>query len=146
MKPVEDDTLRNRSVAVAVTHDHTHVWLMNDESTVPIAIIHRVEGDHVHVRSAQAHHGHASENSETAYFADVAREIERASSVLLLGHGTGKANAAERFSHYLRDHHKSLAIKVMASETVNLPALSNGEIVHEAHRLWKAMTLRSSLG
>jgi hypothetical protein len=145
MNPVEDGTVENRSIAVAVTHDHAHVWLMNEDSATPISVIHRVEGDHVHVRGAQAHHGHAAENGETDYFADVAREIERASSILLLGHGTGKANAAGRFSQYLRDHHKTLAIKVMASETVNLPALSNGEIVHEAHRLWRAMTLRSSL-
>ena len=133
---------RKERVIEAINGSH-HRILLNDESTAPIAIVRRAEPENIHVRSAQAHHGHASENGEVNYFADLSTHIQNASSVLLLGHGTGKANAAERFSHYLRDHQKPIAIKVLALETVNLPALSNGEIVHEAHRKWRELVSRS---
>lgn len=133
---------REERVVEPINGSH-HRILLNDESTAPIAIVRRAEPENIHVRSAQDHHGHASENGEVNYFADLSTHIQNASSVLLLGHGTGKANAAERFSHYLRDHQKAIAIKVLALETVNLPALSNGEIVHEAHRKWRELVSRS---
>lgn len=137
------EAISNRSVVVAVTHDNARVWLLNEDSSAPVHVIERVESEHMHVRSAQVHHGHATENGEVAFFAEIADVIRDASSIILLGHGTGKANAAERFSHYLRDHAKPVAIKVMAVEVVNLPALGNAEILSEAHRRWKILTSRS---
>jgi hypothetical protein len=139
----EHQELRNRSIVVAVTHDNARLWLLNEETARPSLVIERREPENIHVRSAQVNHGHASENGEVGYFAEIAKEIRDASSILLLGHGTGKANAAERFAHYLRDHEKHTAMKVASIETINLPALSDGEIVNEAHRRWKVLTMRS---
>ena len=143
MASYEHQTLRNRSVVVAVTHDNARLWLLNEEAIKPSVVIERKELENIHVRGAQANHGHASENGEVGYFAEIAEEIRDASSILLLGHGTGKSNAAERFAHYLRDHEKKTALKVASVETLNLPALSEGEIVNEAHRRWKVLTMRS---
>lgn len=131
-----NEKFKNCSVVVAVTHDNARIWVMNVGSTFPMTLIERKEPAHVHVRSAQAHHGHASENGEINFFAEIAHGIQEASSILLVGHGTGKANAAERFSLYLRDHQKSLSIKVVGSEVLNLPALSDAEIASEAHHRW----------
>lgn len=135
--------LRNRSIVVAVTHDNARLWPLNGETIRSSLVIDRREPENIHVRGAQAQHGHASENGEEEYFAEIAEEIRDASSILLLGHGTGKANAAERFARYLRDHEKQTAIKVASIETLNLPALSEGEIMNEAHRRWKVLTMRS---
>ena len=139
----EHQKLRNRSIVVAVTHDNARLWPLNEETLKPSLVIERREPENIHVRGAQANHGHASENGEVGYFAEIAKEIRDASSILLLGHGTGKANAAERLVHYLRDHEKQTALKVASIETLNLPALSEGEIMSEAHRRWKALTMRS---
>lgn len=135
--------IHNRSVILAVTHDNARLWLSNEETMKPYSVIERRVPENIHVRGAQAQHGHASENGEVAYFAEIADVIRDASSILLLGHGTGKANAAERFAHHLRDHEKQTAIKVASIETLNLPALSEGEIMNEAHRRWKVLTMRS---
>jgi hypothetical protein len=143
MTSQEHQELRNRSIVVAVTHDNARLWLLNEEVMKPSVVIERREPEHIHVRGAQAHHGHASENGEMSFFAEIVEEIRDASSILLLGHGTGKANAAERFAHFLRDHEKQTAIKVASIETLNLPALTDGEIVNEAHRRWKVLTMRS---
>jgi hypothetical protein len=138
-----NENYKNCSVVVAVTHDNARIWVMNISSSIPMMLIERKEPEHIHVRSAQVHHGHASENGEINYFTEIAHAIQDASSILLVGHGTGKANAAERFAYYLRDHEKKIAIKVASIETLNLPALSEGEIMNEAQRRWNVLTMRS---
>lgn len=138
MNDVDVDQIRNRAVIVAITHDETRVWLLNDESQHPVCRITRDEHDHVHVRQAQAHHGHASEIGEVDYFHEVADILENVSTIVLLGHGTGKANAADRFEQHVKEHHKLVAMKIAVSSNVNIPAMGDADIVSRARRDWKA--------
>jgi stalled ribosome rescue protein Dom34 len=138
MNDVDVDQIRNRAVIVAITHDETRVWLLNDESQHPVCRITRVEYDHIHVRQGQAHHGHASEIGELEYFHQVAEILENVSTVILLGHGTGKANAADRFEQHVKEHHKLVAMKIAVSSNVNIPAMGDADIVSRARRDWKA--------
>ena len=52
---------REERVIEPIDGSHRRI-LLNDESTAPIAIVRRAEPENIHVRSAQDHHGHASEN------------------------------------------------------------------------------------
>lgn len=138
MNDVDIEQIRNRAVIVAITHDETRVWLLNDDSHHPLCRILRDEPEHVHVRQAQAHHGHASEIGEVEYFHEVANILECASTVVLLGHGTGKANAADRFAHHVNEHHKLVARKIAITSNVNISAMGDADIVTKARRDWKA--------
>jgi len=138
MNDVDIEQIRNRAVIVAITHDEARVWLLNDDSHHPLCRILRDEPEHVHVRQAQAHHGHASEIGEVDYFHEVANILECASTVVLLGHGTGKANAADRFAHHVNEHHKLVAKKIAFTSNVNIPAMGDADIVTKARRDWKA--------
>lgn len=130
--------LANKAVVAAMTHDETRLWLLNDESKGPIMRIVRNEPEHIHVRQAQAHHGHASEIGEINYFNEIADVLAHASSVVLMGHGTGKANAATRFEQHVTQHSKPLLSKIAVTGIINIPALGDAEIIHEARRQWKA--------
>ena len=138
VKNIDVEKLRDRAVVVAMTHDEARIWLLNDNSHQPQIRILRETPENVHVRQAQAHHGHASEIGEIDFFDDVADALSIVSSVILMGHGKGKANAAERFDRHLRDHHKSAASKIAVTGNINIPALGESEIMHEARRQWKA--------
>jgi hypothetical protein len=130
--------LLDRAVVVALTHDEARMWLLNDDSSNPVVRIKREEPEHVHVRQAQAHHGHASEIGESAYFAEIADALMNVSSIVLMGHGSGKANAATRFVHHVASHFKALSLKITVTGTINIPALGESEIIREARRQWKA--------
>lgn len=130
--------LTDRAVVVALTHDEARMWLLNDDSNEPIERIKREEPEHMHVRQTQAHHGHASEIGESAYFADIAEALKSSSSIVLMGHGSGKANAATRFEHHVAAHFKELSLKIAVTGTINIPALGESEIIREARRQWKA--------
>lgn len=130
--------LSDRAVVVVLTHDEARVWLLNDDSNEPVIRIVREEPEHVHVRQAQAHHGHASEVGEIAYFANIAETLKNASSIVLMGHGSGKANAATRFEHHVALHFKALSLKIAVTGIINIPAMGESEIIREARRQWKA--------
>jgi hypothetical protein len=136
MNDEDIEMMDEHAVIVVVTHDNTRMWLLNDVSEHPFMTVIRHEPPHVHVRSAQAHHGHASEIGEIPYFVDIASALEGATTIVLIGHGTGKANAAERFQTYVREHSKDVAAKISGLERVNIPALHDGEIVADARERW----------
>lgn len=127
-----------RAVVAVITHDETRVWLLNDESDQAIIHIKRGNAEHVHVRQAQFQHGHASEVGEVPYFNEIAEILDASSCVVLMGHGKGKANAAHRFETHLLRHSPSIAQKIAVTGTINLPALGDSQIIHEARRQWKA--------
>lgn len=138
MNNLDLEKLKDRAVVAAITHDEARIWLLNDDSPNPVLRIERTEPEHVHVRQAQAHHGHASEIGEINYFDDIADSLANVSTVVLMGHGRGKANAAERFAHHAKNHHKSLLLKIAVTGHINLPAMGDAEIITEARRRWKA--------
>lgn len=137
MNNLEVEKLKDRAVVVAVTHDDARIWLLNDESHHPVLRITRQEPEHLHVRQTQAHHGHVSEIGEVDYFDDIADSLSFVSSVVLMGHGTGIANAAHRFEEHVKEHHKSLMLKISVTGQINIPAMADAEIISEARRRWK---------
>ncbi len=128
--------LMNRALVAAVTHDNARIWLLNDGDDEPVCTVKRPQPDIHHVRSAQSHHGHASEISEVPYFNELAAVMSVASNVVLVGHGVGKANAVNRFLEHLEVHREALRNRIAATGQANIAALSGAEIVREARRKW----------
>lgn len=136
MSKTAEERLKDRALVAAVTHDLTRVWLLHEESTDPVLVIHRPGVVHMHARAGQERHGHAAETSETPYFLEVARVLGLGSNVPLLGHGTGRSNTMERFLLHLEKHHEPLLGRIVASGNVNIPALSDQQLVNDARHRW----------
>jgi hypothetical protein len=51
-----------------------------------------------------------------------------ANEIVLIGHGTGKSNAAEFLMTYLKTHHSAIAQRVRGVEMADLSALTDPEI------------------
>ncbi len=128
--------LRDRALVAAVTHDHTRIWLLNDGDENPVCEVRRHSPEIRHVRTAQSNHGHASEISEVPYFNELAAVMSVASSVVLVGHGVGKANAVNRFVAHLENHREALRDRIAAVGQANIAAMSGPEIVKAARDMW----------
>lgn len=136
MSQSDEHRLKDHALVAAVTHDVTRVWLLHEDSTEPVVVIHRPGVVHMHARAGQERHGHAVETSEAPYFMEVARVLGLGSNVLLLGHGTGRSNTMERFMEHLGVHDERLLGRIVASKNVNIPALSDQQLVDSARRRW----------
>lgn len=131
-----EERLKGHALVAAVTHDVTRVWLLHEESTEPVLVIRRPGVVHMHARAGQERHGHSAETSEAPYFDEMARVLGLGANVLLLGHGTGRSNTMEQFMKHLEQHHEPLLGRIVASGNVNIPALSNQQLVNDARHRW----------
>lgn len=129
--------IADRSLVAAITHDNTRIWLLNEDQEDPVVVVTRQEPDIRHVRQGQERHGHASEAAEVPYFAELASVLAVGSNVVLVGHGTGKANAMNRFVEYLALHHAQLHQRIAATGNANIAAMSGSQIIQDARVKWR---------
>lgn len=124
-------------VVVALTQDLARIWrhglekgMKSENLSAPDA-----NGLHRHVRQMQHHGGHTQDPAEQGFFDILAEKLRGSSEVLILGHGSGKANAMDRFFEYVGKHDPQLAKQIMGRVEADLNALSDDQILAKA-REW----------
>lgn len=129
------EKLKNHVLLSVIEHDHSRVWLVNDESTEPAVTVNRPGVRQMHVRSSQERHMHSTEAGEAEYFSTLASVLGVGSHVLLIGHGKGNGNMMNKFLTYL-EKNSSIHVPVTASGNADLSAMTNGELLKEARNRW----------
>lgn len=134
--------LVGHNLVAAVTHDDTRIWQLDEMGSEPSVSIKRVVPESVHVRQAQSHHMHSHEIGEAEYFEEIAKALAGGLKIIVVGHGTGKSNAAERFMKYLGERKSPLLPRIVSSETQNLPHMTNAQIISGVRHRWLGPGLR----
>lgn len=129
-------------VIAAVTRDYCDIWHVSENHVHEVMHLHRPdEGvEHHHVRQAQEHHGHRSDQGSNEYYKYLAAVLSSATDVMLVGHGSGKSSIVEEFAEYFSKHRPQDFKLVTEIRHVNLPALSGGELIQMAHE-WKKVQM-----
>ena len=81
-------------------------------------LIHRKEAHYVGERVPEEH----------TYYDEIAHDLAQAREIVLVGDATGTSSAVGFLSAYLKKHHPETFQRVIATETVDLSALSEAEI------------------
>jgi hypothetical protein len=68
------------------------------------------------------------------FYERVAQRLSNAPSILLLGDATGKSSAMRYMLEYLKQRHKEISNRVVATQDADLSAISLGEIEQIARR------------
>ena len=86
-------------------------------------------GFHHHlIHRKEAHYEGDHVPEESSFYEEVAKGLVHAEEIILVGHGTGKSNAAEFLANYLKAHHPTISQRVIVTETTDLSALTDPEI------------------
>lgn len=136
--------VEGKFVVAVVTRDHAEVWQAQPGEKVPLARIDRPEflGEDRHVRQAQAHHGHFVLEGVAEYFDRLATTLKGASDIVVVGHGSGKADMAASFVEHAKAKAPDVYARIAGTLHQNVAALTPGQIIAAA-RDWKAsQTLR----
>lgn len=129
--------ITGKLVVAAVTQHETRIWATDAlRGEKPEVVAHpSAENVHHHVRQAQASHGHDSNRFEDQYLTGIANALSDAGQILLVGHGKGKSNSMLRLIQHLERRQPKTAEKVVAALDVNVPALTEPQILAAA-REW----------
>lgn len=112
--------------------------------------------DHV-IRPYDPHHllHHVSHNDQAreqrqqtpedkAFYERIAQAVSPAGAVVVIGHGTGRSNAAQRLTEYLHKHHPDTFQKVACEAVANLSSLTAPQLLDLGRRALTAGTPPSS--
>ena len=92
-------------------------------------------GFHHHlIHRKEAHYKGDRVPEEDSYYEEIAMDLVRAEEIILMGHGTGKSSAVGFLTEYLKAHHPEEFQRIVATETVDLSALTEAQIEEVAKR------------
>jgi hypothetical protein len=86
------------------------------------------------IHRKEAHYRGERVPEEDSFYEEIAKDIKPANEIVLIGHATGKSNAAEVLKEYLKTHHSDISARVIATENADLSAVTEPEIEALAKR------------
>lgn len=123
-----------------MSHYHAVVWLDHHKATVwqftssaQSSTAVRAADQHQRVHSRKSTHGGHKTPADPQFFADIARALDGAHEILLMG----PAQAKQEFAVYLRDKHAPLGRAIVAVENADHP--SDAEVLAYARRHFTAL-------
>ena len=134
----ESNDIDGNFVVAVVTRDHAEVWRARPGEKEPVARVLRPEyrSEDTHVRQAQAQHGHFVLEGVPDYFGELATVLRGATEIVVVGHGSGKADFAEAFVKHARENHPAVFSRITGTLHDDVSRLTPGQVI--AHvREWK---------
>jgi hypothetical protein len=137
----QNSALENKASArllVAISQSEALVFRSDEKGTVP-EHLHPLDSHGglrqlKHTRGSSAG-AHAPEN--LTYYEAIAQKLVNAQEVLLMGNGKGASSAMNHFMDYLETHHKDTATHIVGALTVDLEALTEGQLLKEAREFYR---------
>jgi hypothetical protein len=80
------------------------------------------------IHRKEAHYKGERVPEEDTYYEGIAQDLAHAGEIVLIGHATGTSSAVAFLSAYLKSHHSETFQRIIATETVDLSALTEPEI------------------
>ncbi|MGC2060194.1 MAG: hypothetical protein WA653_18150 [Candidatus Sulfotelmatobacter sp.] len=80
------------------------------------------------IHRKEAHYRGERVPEEDSFYEEIAKDITPANEIVLIGHATGKSNAADFLKEYLKTHHPEIFRRVIATESADLSAVTEPEI------------------
>ena len=86
-------------------------------------------GFHRHlIHRKEAHYQGERVPEESSFYEEVAKDLAHADEIVVIGHATGTSSAGDFLLEYLKKRHPAVANRIIATEKVDLSALTEREI------------------
>ena len=125
-------------MVVVIDHHVAHIYHNLDEGRSQEEVTVKPYdpfGFHHHlIHRKEAHYKGERVPEEDSYYREIAMDLVHAEAIILVGHGTGKSSAAGFFTEYLKAHRPEQFQRIVATETVDLSALTEPQIEEIAKR------------
>lgn len=123
--------LRGQMAIAAIDHHQTRVFaLVTDPAGRPERVVAedpRGLTRKLHTKANNVEGDYRTPGDE--YWKSIAIVLERASAVILLGHGKGKANASHMFLAYIEKHYSDLTARILGDFRVDIDDLTDPQVL-----------------
>jgi hypothetical protein len=134
-------TAQPSRMVVIIDHHSAHVFhdvggtRLQDPVTIKPYDPHNFHRHLIHRK--EAHYRGERVPEDLSFYEEVAGALAPANEIVLIGHGTGKSNAAEVLTDYLKKHHPEVSQLVKATETADLSSLTEAgaEAIAKRHMI-----------
>jgi hypothetical protein len=127
-----------RRMVVVIDHHVARIYYDLDdrrsESEVTVKPYDPFGFHHHLIHRKEAHYKGERVPEEHSYYEEIAKDVVPAEAIILIGHGTGKSSAVGYLTEYLKAHHPEEFQRIIATETVDLSALTEPQIEEIAKR------------
>ena len=138
--------VKGRFVVVAIDYAESRIFVLDgDAHTRPERILpsdprgyHR----HLHTKAGTLQGWYDPDDVEV--WRSLAQQLQGAGAILVLGHGSGKANASHQFIAYVEKHDRALAGAVLGEFRVDVDDLTGAQIVRLAQRVFDMAPTRDA--
>jgi hypothetical protein len=86
------------------------------------------------IHRKEAHYRGERVPEEDSFYEEIAKDLTPANEIVLIGHATGKSNAADFLKEYLKTRHPEISRRVIATENADLSGVTEPEIEALAKR------------
>jgi hypothetical protein len=129
---------QTRRMIVVIDHHVAHVYHdlgdSKPQGEVNVKPYDPFGFQHHLIHRKEAHYQGERVPEEDSYYSEIAAELVHAEAIILIGHGTGKSNAAEFLAQYLKAHRPEEFQRIVAIETADLSSLTEPQIEEIAKR------------
>jgi hypothetical protein len=125
-------------MVVVIDHHVAHIYHdlggSKPQGEVTVKPYDPVGFQHHLIHRKEAHYQGDRVPEEDSYYKQIAAYLARAEAIILIGHGTGKSSAVRFLTEYLKAHRPYEFQRIVATETVDLSALTEPQIEEIAKR------------
>jgi hypothetical protein len=118
---------------VVVDQAETLVFRSEEKNSVP-EHLHPYDPRGVlrHLKHTKGADAAARAPENLVYYESIAATLTDADDVLLMGNGSGASSAMGHLSDFLSTHHNEIASRIVGTLTVDVEALTEGQLLQEA--------------
>jgi hypothetical protein len=119
-------------MVVVIDHHAAHIYhdlgSSRPENEVTVKPYDPFGFQHHLIHRKEAHYKGDHIPEEDSYYEEIAKDLVPAEAIVLIGHATGKSSAVTFLSGYLKTHHPETFQRIVATENVDLSALTEPQI------------------
>src|ERR1700691_2607927 len=127
-----EEPAQSRRMIVVLDHHAAHIYQdLGGSGPADERKLQPYDPYHFHhhlIHRKEAHYRGERVPEEDSFYEEIAKDITPANEIVLIGHATGKSNAADFLKEYLRIHHRDVSRRVIATENADLSAVTEPEI------------------
>lgn len=140
------ERFRGKQVVAAIDFHHTLIYATDAvPGQRPTQLLPADPRGYFHkVSHRSGNPGGTYEDDSAEYWQEVANALAPAAAILLMGHGQGKANAAQHFVAYAEKNRKDIAGRVVADVRSDIDDLTSEQVLRLAQEYFVVAPPRDS--